>query len=575
VLVALRVSNFALIEDLTINFKPGLNILSGETGAGKSIVIGAINLLMGERAAVEQIRQGREIASVEGIITCNSELQNEIENLLAVAGIEKADDLIIAREVYRNGRSVARVNGRAVPASFLKELGQLLVDLHGQHQHQSLLRPEQHLELLDSFGGEEICAVKNKLSDLYKERHVLKKELAELGEDSSERERRLDVYAFQLKEIISAELRSGEDYELSQREKVLANSEKICKLIAQAYTDIYVGDDDNPAGALVDRLSRSAQLLTEAVAIDPILEPLLDLLQGASAQLEEVSHELRDYQEGFEFEPEELIILQERLNLINSLKRKYGVSVDDVLAFAERIEAEMERLKNSEAMAAGIENEIVSLEKALTENSLLLRKLRYTTAQELEKLLEECLKELALQNARFAVRFTEKDTFSPRGMDQVEFFFSANRGEEVKPLAKIISGGEVSRVMLALKTILARQDRVPTLIFDEVDAGIGGATIQAVAEKLALLAGNHQVLCVTHSPQIASMADGHFHLFKEAFGERTLTKAVELTTADRREELARMLDGASIDQVSLTHVDSLLERAKRFKEKSARGSDQN
>ncbi len=574
-LVALRVSNFALIEDLTINFKPGLNILSGETGAGKSIVIGAINLLMGERAAVEQIRQGRDNAFVEGIVTCRSELQDEIEHLLNEAGIEPADDLIIAREVYRNGRSVARVNGRAVPASFLKELGQLLVDLHGQHQHQSLLRPEQHLELLDSFGGEEICTVKSKLSDLYKERQVLKKELAELGEDSSERERRLDVYAFQLKEILSAELRSGEDDELSQREKVLANSEKICKLTAQAYTDIYVGDDENPAGALVDRLSRSAQLLTEAAAIDPILEPLLDLLQSASAQLEEVSHELRDYQEGFEFEPEELINLQERLNLINSLKRKYGSSIDDVIAFAERTEAEMERLRNSEAMAADIEKKITLLEETLSEESLLLRELRHTTAQELENLLEECLKELALQNARFAVRFTEKDAFSPRGMDHVEFFFSANRGEEVKPLAKIISGGEVSRVMLALKTILARQDRVPTLIFDEVDAGIGGATIQAVAEKLALLAGSHQVMCVTHSPQIASMADGHFHLYKETVDERTLTRAVELTAAERREELARMLDGASIDQVSLTHVDSLLERAKRFKDKSALGSDQN
>jgi len=568
-LTELRVSNFALIEDLTINFGAGLNILSGETGAGKSIVIGAINLLLGERAAAEQIRQGQENAYVEGIVSLESDLKFEVDSFLEKAGIAIADELIIAREVFSNGRSVARINSRTVPLSLLKELGQLLVDLHGQHQHQSLLRSEQHIELLDSFGGDNISSSRNRLAELHKKRQVFLKELSELGVNSGERERRLDVYAFQFKEIKEAELNPGEDEELIQRERVLANAEKLCTLIAQAYTDIYTGEEDGPVEALIDRLKRSSHLITEAAAIDNNLNPLLELLESAFAQLEEVSHDLRDYQAKLEFDPTELTAIQDRMNQVNSLKRKYGRSIDDVLAYAEQVEEEMERLQNSEAMAEKLEKDIFEVENQMKDESMFLRSLRQATAAQLEKLLEGCLKELALPNACFEVKFTAKDSFSSKGMDQIEFLFSANRGEDVKPLTKIISGGEVSRVMLALKTILARQDLVPTLIFDEVDSGIGGATVQAVAEKLAHLAQHHQVMCVTHSPQIAAMGDSHFHLYKETVGERTLTKAAKLSAENIREELARMLDGASIDQVSLQHVDSLMERAKRIKQEMA------
>lgn len=569
-LIQLRVSNFALIEDLTLNFSSGLNILSGETGAGKSIVIGAINLLLGERAAAEQIRQGEDYAYVEGLVSPNPAIKHEINSFLIKTGIDEADELIIAREVFRNGRSVARINGRAVPVALLKELGQLLVDLHGQHQHQSLLRPDQHLELLDSFGGDSVRFSRERLVELYKRRQALKKDLSALGEDSGERERRLDVYSFQLKEISEADLNPGEDEALAKREKVLANAEKISMLTTQSYNDLYAGVDDSPVEAVIDRLNRSFHMLSEAASIDNCLSPLLDLLGTASAQLEEVSHELRDYQASLEFEPTELVAIQERINLINSLRRKYGGTIEEVIAYSENVGQEMERLENSEAMAEKLEQEILETENQLKEESLSLRALRQETADDLEKLLEECLQELALPNARFEVNFIAKDTYSAKGMDQVEFLFSANRGEEVKPLTKIISGGEVSRVMLALKTILARQDLVPTLIFDEVDAGIGGATVQAVAEKLAHLARHHQVMCVTHSPQIASMADNHIRLYKETVHERTLTRASRLSEEEIREELARMLDGASIDQVSLQHVDSLVDRAQRFKKELVR-----
>jgi DNA repair protein RecN (Recombination protein N) len=564
-LLELKISNYALIDDLELSFSPGLNVLSGETGAGKSIVIGAINLLLGERATVDQVRQGEENAYVEGMFDFDEHLKKDIDQFLESAALEKGEELIIAREVFRSGRSVARINGRAVPAASLKELGQYLVDLHGQHQHQSLLRPDQHLELLDSFGGESIFSVRAELARLYSKRQSLKRELSSLGDDSSERERRLDVYAFQLKEISEAKLIPEEDEELSQKENILANAEKMALLTANAYSILYSGERLDQGEAVIDQLNHAMHQLDEAAMIDPKLKSLQELLQSAAAQLEEVSHELRDYRVTLEFDPAELASIQDRLDQINTLKRKYGQSIEEVLAFADRVSEEMERLKNSEELAQKLEEAIEDLEKELTEKSSLLREMRKRTAEKLVVQLERCLQELALPNARFEIRITASEVVTSRGMDQVEFLFSANRGEEVKPLSRIISGGEVSRVMLALKTILAGQDLIPTMIFDEIDSGIGGATIQSVAEKLAQLAATHQVMCVTHSPQIASMADCHFRLFKESLGERTLTRAARLTEKDRRQELARMLDGASIDQVSLQHVESLLERANRYK----------
>ncbi len=564
-LLELTVSNYALIEDLRISFSPGLNVLSGETGAGKSIIIGAINLLLGERAAVEQIRQGSEQTLIEGVVRVEQQLEAELKILLDGAGISSDDELLLAREVSRNGRSVARVNGRAVPVAFLKEIGQLLVDLHGQHQHQSLLRQDQHIELLDAFGGEALTKVRKRLSELWRRKLELKKELAAYGEDNAERERRIDLYAYQVKEIGEASLRPGEAEELAEREKLLSNAEKICTAVARIYGELFSGEEEGLEQSVVDRLGRLSALLSEVAAIDLSLEPLVELFSTASAQLDEVAYELRDYQNKFDFEPSELIAIQERLNLINSLKRKYGGTVEAVLDFGSESQSEMERLQNSEAMVEKIEADLSKLAEELAEASTELSRLRKASASELEKLIEECLQELALPNARFSVKIDRKQEVALLGIDAVEFLFSANRGEEVKPLAKIISGGEVARVMLALKTALARQDLIPTLIFDEVDSGIGGATIQSVAEKLSELARHHQVMCVTHSPQIASMADSHIRLFKEESGERTLTRANLLDNGERRQELARMLDGAGIDQVSLQHVDQMLKRAAEFK----------
>jgi DNA repair protein RecN (Recombination protein N) len=454
-----------------------------------------------------------------------------------------------------------------VPLSFLKELGRDLIDLHGQHQHQSLLRPEAHLDLLDSFGGTALAGALTRVASLYQKRQQLKGDLEALGSDSAARERRMDILSYQLQEISRAQLKPGEEEELDSREKILAHAEKLRAIVARAYSEIYGGADSSGVKAAYDILSDIRGALSEAAAIDAALAPLVALLESAAAQIEELSLELRDYQSKIDFDPAELVAIQERLNQIRALKRKYGKTVEEVLQFAAETEAELERLKNSETLARQLEEELRGVEDELTAASLELRKMRRELAAGLEKMVESALKELALPSARFSIDIRERQSFSPRGMDQVEFLFSANPGEEVKPLAKIISGGEMSRVMLALKTILASEDRIPTLIFDEVDAGIGGATIQAVAEKLALVARHHQVICVTHSPQIAAMADNHILLYKEQAGERTLTRGVMLPEEERRAELARMLDGAAIDDIGLQHVDSLLERARKFKQK--------
>ncbi len=568
----LRVSNFALIEDLSLPLRAGLNVLSGETGAGKSIIIGAIGLLLGERALTEQIRHGEESAFVEGIFAPPGPAAAGIDALLDGAGIEGSGTLIVAREMSRGGRSVGRVNGRTVPVFFLRELGELLVDLYGQHEHQSLLRPRYQLELLDYYGGEKTAAAVQLVERLYRKRQELTKRLEGLGRDSAERERRMEILSFQIEKIREARLEPAEEERLLQEEQILAHAERLGELLAESYARLYRGDERRDAPAVIDLLALLQGSLEEAAGIDPELTPLVGLLESAAAQVEEVSHTLRDYQASFAYDPARLGAVQQRLEQLRSLKRKYGETVAGVLAFGKQAQEELDRLKQSESLAVELEKEIAGIGEQLAESSRRLTGLRREAAAALEPLLEKRFGELALPRARFRAALTGEEECTPRGRDRVEFLFSANPGEAVRPLAKIISGGEMSRVMLALKTIFAGQERIPTLIFDEIDAGIGGAPIQAVAEKLALLAAHHQIICVTHSPQIAAMADHHIRLFKELAGERTQTRAEQLGDGERRLEIARMLDGAAIDRAGLEHVDSLLGRAKKFKKEARPGS---
>ncbi len=566
-LFQLNISNYALIEDLTLKFCPRLNVLSGETGAGKTIIIGALGLLLGERAYSEQIRQGEETALVEGVFSAGSMEIPEVNRIMSEAGLPLGEELIIAREISRSGRSAARVNGRTVPVLFLKELGQHLVDLHGQHEHQSLLHSEQHLELLDAFGGEPLAAGRTEVAGLYRQRLELLRELDNLGRDSLERERRIDVLEYQIKEIAAADLAADEETELLAQEKILSHSEKLSTCLFQAYTDLFAGEEESEISPVAERLNTAHRLVNEAALIDPDLSAAGELLGSISTQLQELSFELKGYIDHIVFDPAELDRIQRRLGLITDLKRKYGATLEQVLAYSRQAENELQRLRHSEELAAQLEPRIGEVEKLYREASAELSRLRRETASRLENNLHQSLAELALSGAIFEVNIGSRDKPSLRGMDEVEFVFSANPGEEAKPLARIISGGETSRVMLALKATLACQDQIPTLVFDEVDAGIGGVTIQAVAEKLSLLSRHHQVICITHSAQIAALADGHYRFYKETTGERTLTRSEQLGAEERRMEIARMLDGSGINQVSLQHVDQLLARAEKFREK--------
>ncbi len=562
----LHVKEFALIEDLSLEFTPGFNVLSGETGAGKSIVIGAIGLILGARADTGQVRAGADAALVEAVFDPAGEpVATAVGMLLEKAGIEKpgcGEPLIISREVYADGRSsIGRVNGRAVPISFLKELGNLLIDLHGQHQHQSLLQPDKHLELLDAFNAEAIHPLREEISAILREKRGWERELAALGRDTRERERRLDLLRFQIGEIEGARLLPHEEQELKEKLDILTHAEKIIDAVSEAYQLLMGGDFHHPS--LRDQLGRILSQINAVSRWDPSLKIIEELLEGASAHLEEASLEISNYRTGNTFDRDELEKVQERLETIRDLKRKYGETVEEVIRFSEHCHEKYSQLQKSEEHALQLEEKIRDAEERIAASCRRLTQRRQETAGSLEEYLQQVFPELALEKAVLKVEIGPAE-ISSRGADRVEFLFSANPGERPKPLAGIISGGEVSRVMLALKTVFARHDPLPTLIFDEADAGIGGAAVLAVAEKLADLSFYHQIMTVTHSPQVASMADNHYYLYKEVEGGRTLTRARKLQPEERAREIARMLDGG-FSPVNLEHAELLIERAGKYK----------
>lgn len=555
-----HIRNFALIDDLSLELSPGLNVLTGETGAGKSIVIGAISLLLGERASAEQVREGKEQALIEGVF--NLRKVRALKEILSSAGLS-GDELIISREIMRSGRNTCRVNGRIFPVTFLKELSQHLIDLHGQHQHQSLLRTESHLKMLDAFGEGDFpkrCAV---VEELFKNHTALIKKLSSIGSDPRERARQLELLSYQIDEIERADLSEAEEKELLKRRHVLNNAERLYLITSNIYRELH-GEEDSDI-SLIDTLQRASVELKKVSSDDQVLASPVNLLEEASAQLSEAVYELRDYIENIVFDPAELEKVEERLALFREIKRKYGNTIGEVLSFLGSARKEQDSLLNSEKVMESLIQKRLEIEECYDKAASVLTEARVETARRLESLLKKALAELALPGAKFVVEIKPESGYSIYGRDRVEFLFSANPGESAKPLAKIISGGEMSRVMLALKSIFACQDQIPTLIFDEIDSGIGGMTVKAVAEKLAGLGRVHQVICVTHSPQIASMAAHHIHLHKEVVEGRTLIRAIVLSPEEQRKEIARMLDGSRVNDLSLKHAASLLHKAEEHK----------
>ncbi|NLJ55925.1 MAG: DNA repair protein RecN [Firmicutes bacterium] len=557
-LAYLHMQNFALIDDLSLEFFPGMNVLTGETGAGKSMLIGAINLILGERASSEQVRSGTEQAFIETVFTVAPDYK-QLREILAENGLLQETELIILREISLSGRNICRVNGRAVPLSLLKELGSVLVDLHGQHSHQSLLKPEKHLFFLDEFGGRELLNIKHSYQETYRRWQQVQKKLKVRGASPEERKRKLELLIFQRDEILEASLTAAEEESLQQRLLLLNNMEKLHTMASRAYFEIYSSDNALQA-SVVDQIGSIEKEMSSLLEIDPQLVPFVEILQEISTGLTELGRELYTYLDGLTFSAEEKTETENRLELYRRLKEKYGATVEEVLSFAEKCIQEITVLENSAAKTLRWEAEERSLRQETAQIAAQLTAQRKKTAQKLKLLVTEALQELSMESACFDVQFTEQKAPGPTGREELEFLFSANPGEPPKPLVRIISAGEAARVMLALKSILAAQDHIPTLIFDEIDSGIGGYTIQKVSEKMVGLSKKHQVICVTHSPQIASAADHQYYIFKEVSQGRTATAVRYLQGEKRIMEIARLLNGGNIDNITKKHAAELLKK---------------
>ncbi|MBI1911907.1 MAG: DNA repair protein RecN [Deltaproteobacteria bacterium] len=564
-LVELSIKDFAIIDSLTISFGHGFNIFTGETGAGKSIIMDAIALILGDRATADIIRESKEEAQVEAMFDVSG--SKGIEAVLNEAGIAHSPDLIIRRTIQRTGRNKIYINGSLATLVTLTEVGRRLIDVYGQSEHQSLTRPEEHIEVLDSFGG--FQSLRAYMSDSYRQYISCKKELDTLLQDSKTSSDKKEFLEFQLKEIKDASLKPNEDVELKKEFERLKNSEKIKNITVQAESAIY-----SDAGSIVDRLGSIVKALKEVSSFDDKLAKAIEPLESSLFQLEDAGSFLRDYAESIEADPDALENAGARLDLINKLKKKYGPALDDVIKKQETIEAELSGITNLDEKIKGLEANLKSAKEKAAAAAESLSEARKSSAKELEDKIEEELESLGMKGSIFEIAAeSEKNPdgsvrFNEKGSDRVSFFISTNPGEGIKPLARIASGGELSRIMLAMKSVTAK-GRVPTLIFDEIDTGVGGAMAQVVGLKLKNVSKFHQVLCITHLPQVAAFADKHFTVAKQQANGRTVSTVTELSDEDRIEQLSIMLGGLKVTETTRKHASELVETARVLSSKKA------
>jgi DNA repair protein RecN (Recombination protein N) len=575
-LVELSIQNIAIIDRLRIAFEPGLNALTGETGAGKSIIIDALGAIVGARTSPDMVRSGEERARVEGVFDLTSRDDPVLAAILDEAGIEREDGtLILARELYASGRSVARINGQTVTASLLGRVGERLVDIHGQSAHLSLLRPATHLDFLDAYAG--LQRQRAELAALVTAVRQLRAERTTLERDDRELARRTDLLRFQVEEISGARLDSNEEETLRAERQLLSNSANLQIVADTAYRLLREGTP--PKGSsLLEGLRDVARNLSELARIDPSLAEAESEVDEMVYLLEDVAATVRTYRDTIEDNPARLADVEERLALIRDLERKYGATVDDVLAFEIEAARELETLERSGERLDQIRAEEAALLRRIGALAGKLSAARQKAARRLAKAVEAEIAHLAMGKTRFDVFLAQEDdpegapvpgddghvrtlAFDARGVDRTEFLIAPNVGEAPKPLARIASGGETARLMLALKSVLAAADTTPTLVFDEVDVGIGGRSGQVVGETLSTLSANHQVLCITHLAQVAAFADGHFRIVKRDVRGRTISDVERLEAGERVEELAAMLDGIPVTPAARASAQDLADRA--------------
>jgi DNA repair protein RecN (Recombination protein N) len=551
-LAELRIRNFALIENLALRLGPGLNVLTGETGAGKSIIVGALSLLLGERASADVVRSGADRAAIEGVFEVGR--RNAILRLLDERGIEVDSGVVVLkREVVAEGRSRAWINGTPATASLLGELGALLVDLHGQHEHQTLLRRDEQRAILDAYAGSEPLAAE--VAAAYRAAQEVRSQIAELEARRREVAQRADFLRFQVDEIEAAELVADEEDTLEEQIRRLSHAEELISLATALADSLTTGDE-----ALSSGLGALRRSLDQLVRIDPSQVGLSELHDTAYYALEELGSRLADYAGSVEHDPARLDAMRRRQDLIFRLCSKYGASVADVMAFGASARAELDLLEGAGGRFGALQRRESEMRTELERLAAELTRHRTEAAAALAGEVEAVLPELGMEGGRFRVAVLPLTEPGAAGAEEIEFRVSLNRGFEARPLAQVASGGELSRVMLAVKTILARLDAVPTLVFDEVDAGIGGRVALQVGEKMRSVAATHQVFAITHLPQIAARAHNHLHVRKRETGGRVATEVEELDARARVEEVARMLGGDSDSRVSLDHARELLER---------------
>ena len=543
----LHIENIAVIERSDISFDRGFNVLTGETGAGKSIVIDAISAILGDRAYRDMIRTGTEKASVRAVFTDVPRFPWFDEN-----GISYDSETVIQREIFLDGKNICRVNGGLVSVSMLRRLGIQLINIHGQHDSASLFDEENHLRFLDDFAENE--ALRREYSEKYTAMDALRKEIDRLRMDESEKLRRMETLRYQIEEISKADLRIGEDEELEARRKVLQNTGKIADSLEIAVESLYGGEDSDGAAALLDTAQRE---LARVGRFDDGIASLLERVTDLMYQVQDVANEVRDYRDSLLYSADELDKIESRLDIIHRLRRKYGTTCQEILAYLEKAKQELDEIEFADDHIARLKGKLEKAEQAAFDAALALRKSRKEAAVRLsERILAE-LTQLDMPKVRFSCEFTQQE-LGHNGADSVAFYMSANAGEALKPLSKVASGGELARIMLAMKNVLAEKDQVGTLIFDEVDTGVSGRAAQKVAEKLRSVAAHKQVLCVTHLPQLAALADTHLLIAKSERGGRTYTSVTPLDIEGRKRELARIIGGTNITETTLKSAEEML-----------------
>jgi len=556
-LLQLNIKNFALIEKLTISFESGFNVFSGETGAGKSILIDAINYALGGKFNKDLIRTGENKTFVEAVFTIENPKTLEI---LEEKDIKSEEDLvIISRESFQSGRTVAKINDKSILLSDLRDISSTLLDIHGQHDNQNLLSEEKHIEYLDYYGESSIFDIIEEYRKDYQRLNTIKDKIYQLSGKSEDREKLIDFLKYQINEIDSADLKEMEENELGEKYNILSNAEKINNVINKCYISLYSGEEGK--NSIYDNFGIVLKQLNSIKDIMPQVEDICTSLQNIYYAIEGNIDEIRSMKDSIYCDKNELEYINNRIYQINGLKKKYGNTIMDILNYKDKIKAEYEEMKDVSDVIKNLNSEKIKLENLLKVKGKKLHEMRCKIAHDLEENVKNELNFIGLEHSIFKIEVNFEDKFTSKGMDKVKFCISTNPGEPLKPLEKVVSGGELSRIMLALKTVFVDKDHIPSVIFDEIDTGISGRIAQSVAEKMYTISKKHQVFCVTHLPQIACMSDTHYWVSKNISNNKTYTKVTKMKKAEKEYEIARMIGGEKVTKLTLEHAKELVRMA--------------